>query len=210
MYQRDLRSPFPADLSHLCASFASAAGQMLTPEAGIVNYYPSGTNMGGHLDDAELTMEHPIISISLGLSALFLIGGRRRQDKPTPILLRSGDVLVMSGESRYCYHGVPVILPADFSPVPRDVPLTALHPGAADGAGAEGVARTHSGSRPVCDLQGLVDIAAQDGCPESVRAVVRYLQQARINMNVRQVRPSDMGEHGWVDRCGTGAATATS
>jgi alkylated DNA repair protein alkB family protein 1 len=208
MYQRDLKSSFPTDLSHLCASFASAAGQMLTPEAGIVNYYPSGTNMGGHLDDAELTMAHPIVSVSLGLSALFLIGGRSRQDKPTPILLRSGVVLVMSGESRYCYHGVPVILPADFSPVPRDVPSPALHPGAADGEGA--AAPTHSGSLPVCDLQGLVDIAAQDGCPERMRAVVRYLQQARINMNVRQVRPSDMGEHEWVGKCGTGAATATS
>eukprot|EP01034_Spumella_vulgaris_P021619 gene21619-27658_t len=72
--------------------------------------------MGGHLDDAEHTMEKPIVSISLGCSAIFLLGGKDRTIKPIPILLRSGDALVMSGESRYCYHGVPVILPPDFDP----------------------------------------------------------------------------------------------
>jgi len=47
---------------------------------------------------------------SFGLSAIFLIGGRSLDDKPSAILLRSGDVIVMSKESRLCYHGVPKVL----------------------------------------------------------------------------------------------------
>eukprot|EP01035_Chromulina_nebulosa_P027545 gene27545-36244_t len=86
------------------------------PEAAIVNYYPCalGTCMGGHKDDAEHTMEKPIVSLNIGCSAIFLIGGRSKEDKPVPILVRSGDVLIMSGESRYCFHGVPCILPHTF------------------------------------------------------------------------------------------------
>lgn len=47
---------------------------------------------------------------SFGLSAIFLIGGRSLDDKPIAILLRSGDTIIMSGESRLCYHGVPKVL----------------------------------------------------------------------------------------------------
>lgn len=50
------------------------------------------------------------VSYSFGLSAIFLIGGRSLDDKPSAILLRSGDVIVMSKESRLCYHGVPKVL----------------------------------------------------------------------------------------------------
>jgi len=48
---------------------------------------------------------------SLGLSAIFLIGGHSLDDKPTALLLRSGDTIIMSRESRLCYHGVPKVLP---------------------------------------------------------------------------------------------------
>lgn len=50
------------------------------------------------------------IFYSLGLSAIFLIGGRSLDDKPTALLLRSGDIIIMSRESRLCYHGVPKVL----------------------------------------------------------------------------------------------------
>ena len=98
----------------------------------------------GHLDDVELTFEAPIVSISLGLSAIFLcglalplsavtrppprhidacawrdrdrLGGRTREEKPRAMLLRSGDVVVMGGASRLLYHGVPRILPATLPP----------------------------------------------------------------------------------------------
>lgn len=47
---------------------------------------------------------------SFGLSAIFLIGGKSLDDKPTAILLKSGDIIIMSKESRLCYHGVPKVL----------------------------------------------------------------------------------------------------
>jgi alkylated DNA repair protein alkB family protein 1 len=110
MYQKDLKTPFPCDLSHQVRSLAQQVDQRLEPEAAIVNFYPLGTCMGGHLDDAEHTLDHPIVSLSLGCSAVFLLGGRTKATLPTPILVRSGDTVVMAGESRHCYHGVPVIL----------------------------------------------------------------------------------------------------
>lgn len=121
-YYEDIKSPFPAKLGELCSSLASRVGCALVPEAAIVNYYPVGTTMGGHLDDAELTMEHPIVShyfvnrdyiitanihaallciqvsISMGRSAIFLMGGRTKNIVPVPILVRGGDVVIMSGD----------------------------------------------------------------------------------------------------------------
>lgn len=61
-YCENLKSPFPAELSGLCVGMARSVGLELHPQAAIVNYYPIGSNMGGHLDDAELTMREPIVS----------------------------------------------------------------------------------------------------------------------------------------------------
>jgi len=66
--------------------------------------------MGGHIDNAELTPLQPIVSISLGCEAVFLIGGKSRTDpKIVGVRVRSGDVVVMGGETRACLHGVPRI-----------------------------------------------------------------------------------------------------
>ncbi|KAH9112019.1 hypothetical protein LEN26_013372 [Aphanomyces euteiches] len=87
-------------------------------EAGIVNFYPAGTTMGGHLDDAEEDMVNPIVSLSLGTQCIYLQGGFTRETKPTPIWLNSGDVVIMGGEARRCFHGVPLVtsnLPGEFT-----------------------------------------------------------------------------------------------
>ena len=55
-------------------------------------------------------MNAPLISISLGNSAVFLIGGQSKTIKPIPIMLKSGDLVVMSGQARLAFHGVPKIL----------------------------------------------------------------------------------------------------
>lgn len=115
-YHEHHRDEFPADLARLCEHFAAAAGMRLACQAAIVNYYAPETVLCGHLDDVELTFEAPIVSISLGLSAIFLLGGRTREEKPRAMLLRSGDVVVMGGASRLLYHGVPRILPATLPP----------------------------------------------------------------------------------------------
>lgn len=67
--------------------------------------------MGGHVDDAEVDEQRPIVSLSLGISCIFLMGGKSRRDKPVALYLRSGDIVVMGGDSRHCFHGVPRIIP---------------------------------------------------------------------------------------------------
>ncbi|CEO98590.1 hypothetical protein PBRA_006704, partial [Plasmodiophora brassicae] len=78
-------------------------------QAAIVNFYPAGTRMGGHVDDAEGDMESPIVSLSLGCSCIYLQGGPSRDQRPTPFWLRSGDIVIMSGPARRCYHGVALV-----------------------------------------------------------------------------------------------------
>lgn len=80
-------------------------------DAGIVNFYQTKDTLMGHVDRSEICATSPLVSISLGNAAIFLVGGLTRDVEPIPILLRSGDVIVMSGPvCRRAYHGVPRIL----------------------------------------------------------------------------------------------------
>ena len=215
-----ITTPMPRDIADVCLSAARDArcGQGYRAEAAIVNYYASDSRMGLHRDDAELTMEKPIVTVSLGLAGVFCIetkppppppppnerylgGGSRTPDPdaagsltavaaaaaaaaggyadsssplesgsgmdPPPsstsesesergnslaaILLRSGDVVVMSGASRYALHGLCYVVPDSFTP-------------SAAGTGAEGVWPPHLAS---------------------------FLRSRRININVRQVEGDD-------------------
>ena len=70
--------------------------------------------LAGHTDHSEPNRRAPLISISLGQSAIFLIGGRTKSEKsPEAVLLRSGDVAVMTTSARDCFHAVPKILATD-------------------------------------------------------------------------------------------------
>lgn len=80
------------------------------PESAIINYYSEKDYMTGHLDDAEIDQESPIYSFCLGLSCIFLIGGKTKETKPVAVRLDSGDLFIMSREARQAYHGVPRIL----------------------------------------------------------------------------------------------------
>ncbi|KAK0483564.1 hypothetical protein IW261DRAFT_1463923 [Armillaria novae-zelandiae] len=81
------------------------------PDAGIVNFYQTKDTLMAHVDRSEVCATAPLVSISLGNAAVFLIGGLTRDTDPVPILLRSGDVVIMSGPAcRRAYHGVPRIL----------------------------------------------------------------------------------------------------
>ncbi|KFG40389.1 2OG-Fe(II) oxygenase family protein [Toxoplasma gondii p89] len=89
--------------------------------AAILNVYRKGDRLRGHRDDAERA-EAPLISISLGQPAIFLLGGDSRRVAPKALVLRSGDVLVLSGAARWAVHGVPKLLyytPVVSSPAPR-------------------------------------------------------------------------------------------
>jgi alkylated DNA repair protein (DNA oxidative demethylase) len=76
------------------------------PEACLVNVYNAEAKMGLHQDRDEKDFTAPVISISMGDTALFRWGGTTRGGKTQSIKLESGDVLVMGGESRLCFHGV--------------------------------------------------------------------------------------------------------
>lgn len=70
----------------------------------------AGDTLNGHVDDAERSLVQPLVSLSLGCNAIFLLGGATKDVAPTALLLRSGDALVLAAEARRCYHGVPRVL----------------------------------------------------------------------------------------------------
>lgn len=81
------------------------------PEAGIINYYNIQSRLGPHQDNSEPNQEAPLMSISLGASALFLIGESYEESTNyLTLCLNDGDVLIMGGRTRLAYHAVPKIL----------------------------------------------------------------------------------------------------
>jgi alkylated DNA repair protein (DNA oxidative demethylase) len=102
--------PWPA----LPASFRDLAGRAAAeagfgpfePDACLVNRYDPGTRLSMHQDRNERDFGAPIVSVSLGLPAVFLFGGARRQDRARRVRLESGDVVVWGGPARLTFHGV--------------------------------------------------------------------------------------------------------
>jgi alkylated DNA repair protein (DNA oxidative demethylase) len=80
--------------------------QDFAPDACLINRYEPGARMSLHQDKDELDLSSPIVSVSLGLSAVFLFGGMARSDKPRRFRLTHGDVVVWGGPARLAYHGV--------------------------------------------------------------------------------------------------------
>jgi DNA alkylation damage repair protein AlkB len=135
-YYEDRKSPFPLHLAQLSTFILRVAGfpgyvdstcsyesigvsVSFLAEAGIVNYYHLDSTLSGHTDHSERDLSRPLLSISFGQSAVFLVGGETKSVLPQAIILRSGDVVIMSGASRLAYHGVPkIISPPPTTPVP--------------------------------------------------------------------------------------------
>lgn len=98
--------PWPSIPSMVLDLWRSVADYPHDPEACLVNYYAAGTRMGLHQDRDEEDFGAPVVSISLGDSCLFRIGGTKRDDPTRSLKLSSGDVVVLGGESRLAFHGV--------------------------------------------------------------------------------------------------------
>jgi alkylated DNA repair protein (DNA oxidative demethylase) len=99
--------PIPMSFQRLAASAAGAAGYLgFEPDACLINLYEPGTRLSLHRDENERDLTAPIVSVSLGLPAVFLFGGHQRGDRPRRIGLESGDVVVWGGPLRLVYHGV--------------------------------------------------------------------------------------------------------
>lgn len=107
--------PLPPRFAEIAKAAASDAGFAMQPDLCIMNYYGDAAKMGVHQDKDEsvesIAAGVPIVSVSLGDAARFVIGGLARRDPTSPVMLRSGDVLVMGGPSRLRYHGVTRVLP---------------------------------------------------------------------------------------------------
>jgi alkylated DNA repair protein (DNA oxidative demethylase) len=97
----------PPLLSELAARAAAQAGYPgYTPDACLINRYEPGARLSLHQDRDERDFGQPIVSVSLGLPAVFVFGGRKRSDATTRVALRHGDVVVWGGPSRLHHHGV--------------------------------------------------------------------------------------------------------
>ena len=97
----------PPVLRRLATEAAEAAGfSGFAPEACLINRYVPGAKLSLHQDKDELDFAAPIVSVSLGLPAVFLFGGMKRADKTARYRLEHGDVVVWGGPSRLFFHGV--------------------------------------------------------------------------------------------------------
>lgn len=178
-YREECKSPMPLILQELSTKFATTSFLLslkqdvptFTPSACIVNYYKHAKKsiMGGHRDDLELAVTKPVISFSMGLPAIFLLGGKTKDDTPVvPIVIRPGDVLILGGDCRMNYHGMARVLATDEALVKS--------------AGVE------------TKIKSTADAMAKATfIPDGDRNhLSEFLRQHRININVRQVLPDGM------------------
>ncbi|KAF5302789.1 hypothetical protein FQA39_LY01969 [Lamprigera yunnana] len=165
VYSEDSKGDFPLDLACLTKYVADLLNfEGFNAEAAIVNFYHMNSRLSGHTDHSEQYLEAPLFSFSFGQSAIFLIGGLTLDVKPTALLLDSGDIVVMSKESRLCYHGVPKILQSNAAPwnsknVDENLDITKLE----------------------CDI---LQICKDE---QNWMPFENYVNNSRINVNVRQV-----------------------
>jgi DNA oxidative demethylase len=98
--------PWPAIPDLLLRLWDDVAQYPHAPEACLINYYGPNAKMGLHQDRDEADFSAPVVSLSLGDSCLFRVGGAKRGDPTRSFRLNSGDVLVLAGNARLAFHGV--------------------------------------------------------------------------------------------------------
>jgi alkylated DNA repair protein (DNA oxidative demethylase) len=99
--------PMPDAFLQLAGAAAAHAGfDGFLPDACLINCYEPGTRLSLHQDRDERDFRQPIVSVSLGLPAVFLFGGLKRTDATLRVPLTHGDVVVWGGPARLRYHGV--------------------------------------------------------------------------------------------------------
>ncbi len=103
--------PWPPIPRMLLDLWNEVGGYAAPPEACLVNYYAGEAKMGLHQDKDEEDFSAPVLSVSLGDTGIFRVGGTSRKDPTVKYELKSGDVVVLGGEDRLAYHGIDRILP---------------------------------------------------------------------------------------------------
>jgi DNA oxidative demethylase len=104
-------APWPPIPAILMEAWRKLAGYPRPPQACLVNFYGSGARMGLHQDRDEEDFDAPVVSLSLGDTCLFRIGGTTRQGPTRSFRLASGDAVVLGGEARLAFHGVDRVIP---------------------------------------------------------------------------------------------------
>jgi alkylated DNA repair protein (DNA oxidative demethylase) len=113
-------APWPPMPRLLLDAWATlAGGYPHPPEACLINVYGPEARMGLHQDRDEQDFAAPVVSLSLGDTCLFRIGGTSRKDPTRSMRLASGDAVVLSGEARLAFHGVDRILPGTSTLLPE-------------------------------------------------------------------------------------------
>ena len=112
-------APWPPMPPVLATLWGELAGFAAGPEACLVNYYASGTRMGLHQDRDEEEFEAPVLSVSLGDTAVFRIGGTRRTDPTRSFRLERGDVMLFGGPARLAFHGIDRVIAGSSSLLPQ-------------------------------------------------------------------------------------------
>ena len=112
-------APWPDLPEELLSIWRSVTQTAAVPDACAVNFYTETAKMGLHRDEDELDFSQPIVSVSLGDSCRFRLGGPNRNDKTQSFKLNSGDVLVLCGQDRLAYHGVDRIYAGSSTLLPR-------------------------------------------------------------------------------------------
>jgi alkylated DNA repair protein (DNA oxidative demethylase) len=105
------KKPWPAMPRELLDLWEKLGDYPKPPEACLINFYSDDAKMGLHQDRDENDLAAPVLSVSLGNSCLFRVGGRNRKDPTGSFRLASGDVVVLGGEGRLAFHGVDRIYP---------------------------------------------------------------------------------------------------
>lgn len=110
--------PWPAIPPMMLDLWARLADPDVPPDACLINLYRGEARMGLHQDRDEADFRFPVLSVSLGDTAVFRIGGVTRGGKTASVRLASGDVCILGGEARLAFHGVDRTLPGSSTLVP--------------------------------------------------------------------------------------------
>jgi len=111
--------PWPPMPDMLIAAWNDLALYPAPPEACLINFYHPAAKMGLHQDRDEADFAAPVVSLSLGDSCLFRVGGSKRSDPTRSVRLSSGDAVVLGGDARLAFHGVDRIEPGTSTLLPE-------------------------------------------------------------------------------------------
>ncbi len=111
--------PWPAMPAALLAAWQALAGYPHPPEACLINLYDAAAKMGLHQDRDEDNLDAPVLSLSLGDTAVFRVGGTSRGGKTVSVKLQSGDALSFGGPARLAFHGIDRVIAGTSTLLPQ-------------------------------------------------------------------------------------------